>query len=114
MRAHDFLREDDDHEQDIKNQLLTLLTTLHASQVPQVSIKQLQKSLEDEGLYVTTDWILDQVKSIPIVKNSDDSKISLDVEHDTSDKEEAVDDDEEKNRKSVKNMAKNALKKRKK
>ena len=111
MRAHEFLREED-HEQDMKNQLLTLLTTLHASQVPSISIEQIQQSL---GSFATNQWISDQVKNIPIVKSSNDDEISLDVETDTSDKDTAVDsEDKQKDKSTVKKMAKKALKKRKK
>lgn len=119
MRAHEFLREND-HEQDIKNQLLTILTTLHASQVPTVSVKQLQKSLENAGYFVTNSWISDEVKNIPIVKSSTDDNISMDVESDDSnddddksvDKNDDKESKEEANKKIVKNMAKKALKKR--
>jgi sorbitol-specific phosphotransferase system component IIBC len=115
MRAHEFLREND-HEQDIKNQLLTILTTLHASQVPTVSVKQIQQSLENAGYFVTNSWISDEAKNITIVKSSTDDEISMDVEKDTSDKDRPISDDEEskkeKNKKIVKNMAKKALKKR--
>ena len=114
MRAHEFLREED-HEQDMKNQLLTLLTTLHASQVPSISIEQIEQSLEKAGFFVTNKWISDQVKNIPIVKSSNDDEISLDVETDTSDKDTAVDsEDKQKDKSTVKKMAKKALKKRKK
>ena len=114
MRAHEFLREDD-HEQDIKNQLLTLLTTMHASQIPSVSLKQVQQSLEDAGFLVTNKWILDQVKKLPIVKSSNDDEILLDVETDTSDKDESIDtEDATKDVSTVKKMAKKALNKRKK
>ena len=113
MRAHEFLRENN-REQEIKNQLLTLLTTLHASQVPSISIKSIQQSLEDAGFFTTNKWISDQVKNIPIVKSSNDDEISLDVETDTSDKDTAVDSEETKDTTTVKKMAKKALKKRKK
>ena len=114
MRAHEFLREED-HEQDMKNQLLTLLTTLHASQVPSISIEQIEQSLEKSGFFVTNKCISDQVKNIPIVKSSNDDEISLDVETDTSDKDTAVDsEDKQKDKSTVKKMAKKALKKRKK
>lgn len=113
MRAQEFLRENN-HEQ-----LLTLLTTLHASRVPAISLTQVQQSLENAGFFVTNKWISDQLANIQkhtgsIIKSFNDDEISLDVEIDTSDKDKAVDSEEAKDTITVKKMAKKALKKRKK
>lgn len=110
MKASEiFLKEDS--TADIKSQLITLLTTMHASNIARVSVKALKKSLEPM-YFVTDKWIKHAVKDLPIVKSVNHDEVELDVEHDTSDKTPA-EEQPDKSEKKVKDMAKKALKKRK-
>jgi hypothetical protein len=109
MKASEIFLEDG--TADIKSQLITLLTTMHASNIARVGIKALKKSLEPM-YFVTDKWIEDAVKDLPIVKSVNDNEVELDVEHDTSDQTPAA-EEPDKSEEKVKNMAKKALKKRK-
>lgn len=109
MRAHEFLREHTS-EQDIQNQLATILTSLHANGIGNITIPQLRKSLEDLGYFVNRQWIQDNSRKLGIVKDVDDSSITLDVETDEPTPEAPdTDADEQK----VAQMAKKALSRRK-
>ena len=109
MRAHEFLNEANNVD-NIREQLALLLTTLHANQVPSVSLKQIRQSLESSGFWVTKKWIQDNARNIGIVKDVDEKEISLDVE--TDDPEPEAKDDQE-DQKTVEKMAKKALQRRK-
>ena len=111
MRAHEFLTEANQVDS-IQEQLALLLTTLHANDVPSVSLKQIRQSLEAAGFWVTKKWIQDSARSVGIVKDVDEKEITLDVE--TDEPEPEAKDQEETDKKAVEKMAKKALKRREK
>jgi hypothetical protein len=108
MRAYHFLTEAG-LETSIQDQLSLLLTTLHANDVPNVSIKQIRQSLENAGFYVNRKWIQDNARQLGVVKDVDEQEITLDIETSEPEPEapEAQDD-----QKTVEKMAKNALSRR--
>jgi hypothetical protein len=109
MRAHEFLKEAGG-EAEIQNHLATMLTTLHATGIPSVTIAQVRQSLEDAGYFVNRQWIKSHSEKLGIVKSADDKSITLDVE--TSEPEpREIDADTDENK--VKQMAKSALGRRK-
>lgn len=113
MRARDIfpqpLFEDvDPHEQEIIVRLMTLLTTLHASKVPSVKVRQLKKSLQDAGFFVTTKWITDHLANINIVKDLSDHTVNFDIDRDEPEKEVGEPDQDQAEEK-VSKMAKKAL-----
>jgi len=112
MRAAEFIPQhiqEDAHEDAIIAQLMTLLTTLHASQVPSISIQQIRKSLEDAGFFVHNKWIRDHVQNIKIVKGVADGKINLDIEDDDEEGGGATPPQEDQGAEKVEKMAKQAL-----
>lgn len=109
MRAHEFLRESTG-EDAIRDELTTLLTTLHASQVPSVSLQQLKKSLQDAGYYVTRKWIQDNAQKLGIVKSVDEETAMLDIE---TDEPEPTAPETKSDEERVSQMAKKALSRRK-
>jgi hypothetical protein len=66
MRAHEFITEQN-HEQDAKSELITLITTNHAMDISPISIQQLVKSLADRNFFVDEDWVFRNAKQIPVV-----------------------------------------------
>lgn len=102
----------DPHEQMILARLMTLLATLHASKVPSVQVKQLKKSLQDSGFFTTTQWILDHLNNIKIVKDTSDGKVTLDIDRDEPETP-VGEPDQDQQKEKVSKMAKQALKRRK-
>lgn len=66
MRAHEFITEQN-HEQDAKSALITIITSNHAMDISSISIPQLVKSLADKNFFVDEDWVFRNAKEIPVV-----------------------------------------------
>lgn len=110
MRAYEFLFESE-YEDQIKNLLMTLLTTQHAENIPTTTIKQLKDSLADSGFTVNKKWIRDQISNVPIVKSVDKDTVVFDLE-DSETAPAVGDDDTDKDKRTVSSMAKKALSRR--
>lgn len=117
MRAHEFITEQD-HEQDAKSALITVITSNHAMGISPISIKQLVKSLADRNFFVSEEWVLEAAKEIPVVDEdaTDEEQVVLknvisgrsdDGEHSSGEKQKTTDD-----KHKVSQMAKSALGKR--
>jgi hypothetical protein len=116
MRASEFIHQkliETDREKEIREALLTLLTTMHATNIPSVSVSQLRKSLETAGYYVPLSWILDEVKEIPIVTDVDRGQVNLDIPLSDTEADSASQPSQEQNDSKVEQMARKALARRK-
>lgn len=117
MRAHEFITEQD-HEQDAKSALITIITSNHAMGISPISIPQLVKSLADRNFFVSEEWVLTAAKEIPVVDvdATNEKQVVLknvtsgrpdDGESTSSTKRKTTDD-----KSKVSQMAKSALDKR--
>jgi hypothetical protein len=109
MRLSEILFEND-REDLIRDQVITLITTAHANNIPSITVAQIRKSLDSSGLNVPTKWLLDTIKSIAVVKNIDKDNIILDLDQqDAASKPGTM---EQNDSQTVKSMARKALKRR--
>ena len=116
MRATEFIPQyvfEDAHEDPIKSQLMTLLTTLHASNIPSVSMQQIQKSLEDAGYFVPNKWIRDHAQEVKIVRGVEDGIISFDLDDESKSSSGATPPEQDQGAEKVEKMARKALGRRK-
>ena len=117
MRAHELLCEQS-HEDLARDALITLLTTQHAMGIPEITTKQLSKSLEDRNFFVDTAWIWEQAQKLDIVdkEKSDQKHLTLKLpdqsDDDLEDLDAAVPDQESDAEKKVDQLAAQALDKR--
>ena len=115
MRAHEFLTEQN-HEQEARDALITILATNHALGIFQITPAQLAKSLEERNYFVDSAWINSQLQNIPIVdqeKTTADTVFLTTSEFgQTAPEAEPLKDLETETERSVEQMAKRALAKR--
>lgn len=118
MKIHEILCEQN-HEDQARDALITLLTTQHALGIPETSMQQLLQSLEDRNFFMDADWIQQQISDIPVVDMdaSDDDTVVLKLPRTSSastsanSTQKSQDQDPDIQNK-VKNMAQKALAKR--
>lgn len=109
MRARQLLTEVD-HEQEIRDHLITLVTSLHANGVDSIGLDQLRNSLEDAGFFVTKTWLKTALGEIKVVKSVENNTVELDVESDQT--EPKGKPDQARDEKTVSRMAAKALDRR--
>ena len=109
MRAFDILNEND-REDMIRDQVITLLTSAHANNIPDMTLDQLKHSLDASGMAVPNKWLEDTVKSVAVVKSVNKGRIELALDEPSEDQTEAPSKEHEDQ--TVKGMASKALKRR--